>query len=77
VLRKFGPLNLLSVTKEKMAELLADRDNFEQFELIYQTFKPQVTLAVATRATGIKGAESCDPKAAKPSLMKCGSMKKL
>jgi transcriptional regulator with XRE-family HTH domain len=58
-------LNLIEVTKEKMLEILAgDDDHVVSRTKIFQVFVPQVTLAVALRAAGLKGGEACDPKAA-------------
>jgi transcriptional regulator with XRE-family HTH domain len=60
-----GGLNLLEVTQETMVKMLSGRDDFEQLDLIFTTFAPHVTLSVALKAAGKKGAESCDPRAAK------------
>jgi hypothetical protein len=48
-----------------MLELINGGETFEQREWIFKTFVGQVTLAVALKGAGMKGAESCDPRAAK------------
>ena len=65
VFRACGSWSLLEVTREQMLEMLSSKGDFEQRDLIFKTFTSHVTLAVALKAAGMKGAESCDPKAAK------------
>ncbi len=65
VFRACGSLSLLEVTRDQMLEMLSSKGDFEQRDLIFKTFTSHVTLAVALKAAGMKGAESCDPKAAK------------
>ena len=46
-----------------MLQLLGGKSDHEQSGIIYRAFGPHVTLSLALRASGLKGAESADVKA--------------
>ena len=65
VFRACGPLNSFSVTKEALTEILKSEDDFTQKDVIFKALVGPAYLALGLRAGGLKGGESCDPRAAK------------
>lgn len=59
-----GGIRLLEVSRAKMLSVLQETSgSFEQVDLIYETFRAQVVLAMSLRASGMQGAEGASDRA--------------